>query len=170
MKPTRTIQIGKDGVLYDEGDGVLTSAAPLQPRSNSKNILFDHGKEVRDLTLAKIQHSWRAIENAIDVMPANSLVYVLKEVEPLAKLASSMNPIEKSILLVAVKAELTRTVAPNWLDVVTYIITELIKNPDNSDEYVRWIINYYHSVQVRFQFGNKVERVIVIGDDSIAQE
>lgn len=168
MKPTRTIQIGKDGVLYDEGDGVLTSAAPLQPRSNSKNILFDHGKEVRDLTLVKIQQIWRAVEDALDVMPANALVLVLKELEPLAKLASSMRPIEKSILLVAVKAELTGTIPARWLEVVTYLITELFKNPDNSDEYVRWIIDYYHDTQVRFQFGNKVEREIV--DDSIAPE
>ncbi len=168
MKPTRTIQIGQDGVLYDEGDGVLTSAAPLQPRDDSKKVLFDHGKEVRDLTMAKIQQSWRAVENSLNVIPAKSLVLVLKELEPLARIANSMSAIEKSMLLVAINAELTRTVSPYWLDVITYLITELMKNPGKIDEYVRWVVNYYHTAQVQFELGRQVEQVM--GGDSIATE
>lgn len=164
MKPTRTIHIRPDGVLYDEGDGVLTSASPDSSISGS----IEHAKELRKLTLAKIHESWSAVKNAIDIMPANSLVLMLKNLEPLARLSQSLSPIEKSVLLVAVKAELSRMITPYWSDVVIFLVTELIKNPDKSDEFERWVINHFHAAQVQFQFGHRVQRAMTT--DSIAPE
>lgn len=154
---TRIINIGPDGVLYDEGD-TFTSATPVPgalPRED-----FNKVATVKGALVEKFVATWENIKHAIDIMPANSLTLLLRTLEPLIRLTGEQQYAQKAVLIVALKSQIARNVDPYWRDIVSYLVVEFVKDYSRYEELLKNIAVHYGVAELRFKLGKKFDHTL----------